>query len=77
MDDSTQGPESGAAPPERLLCPGDRVRFRDSYVGARGVIIEQLTRDYVRVRWDGVAAPVLHRRQDLQLDERAPADGAG
>lgn len=47
---------------------GDRVRFRDACVPVRGVIVDELTESYVLVRWDGIATPTPHSREDLQVD---------
>jgi hypothetical protein len=52
---------------------GDRVRFRGAYVRASGVIIEELTEGHVRVQWDEVATPSIHRRADLQVEVPAAA----
>lgn len=46
---------------------GDRVRFRDAYVPAVGTVVDELTEIYVCVKWEGVAAPTSHRREDLQI----------
>lgn len=56
--------------PERMPGMGDRVRFRNSYVPACGVIVDELTESYVLVKWDGVATPTPHWREDLQIDTR-------
>ncbi len=63
--------------PERSPGLGDRVRFRDAYMALHGVIVDELTEAHVQVRWDGVATPSAHRREDLQIDSTASSsDGA-
>jgi hypothetical protein len=63
--------------PRALPGLGDRVRFRDAYVPAHGVVVDELTETYVQVKWDGVADPTTHRRDELQIDPApAPASEA-
>jgi len=50
---------------------GDPVRFRDALVPMRGVVVDELTEAYVLVRWEGVATPTPHAREDLQIDPTA------
>ena len=45
---------------------GDRVRFRDSAIGAIGVIVEQITEHHVRVQWDGITHTTVHHRTSLE-----------
>lgn len=59
---------------EALPGVGDRVRFRRCAVMVRGVIVERLTEDYVRVQWTDWAVPTTHRRQSLEIDAAASAD---
>jgi hypothetical protein len=42
------------------------VRFHDSCIAAVGVIVDELTRDYVRVRWDGIEQATIHERGGLE-----------
>ncbi len=53
--------------PLRRIGLGDRVRFRDAYVPALGTVVDELTETYVWVKWEGVATPTSHRREDLQI----------
>jgi hypothetical protein len=47
------------------------VRFRDSCILAVGVVVDELTRDYVRVQWDGVEQATIHERGGLELIQLA------
>ena len=55
-----------ADPPARDLRVGDRVRFRDSAIGAIGAIVEQIADHHVRVQWDGVTHTTVHHRMSLE-----------
>ncbi len=61
---------------EALPRVGDYVRFRRCAVRARGMIIERLSDDYVRVQWTDWAVPTTHRRQSLEIDAAAAGTGA-
>jgi hypothetical protein len=57
---------------------GDRVKLRDCSMIARGTIVDELTEEFVRVQWDDVPTPAMHRREALerdaeQLDSDAPS----
>ena len=55
---------------------GDRVRFRECNLRASGVIVEDLTDDYVKVQWSDWMVPTTHRRHSLELDDTQMADAA-
>jgi hypothetical protein len=52
--------------PGRDLQTGDRVRFRESAIGAIGVIVEQIAEHHMRVRWDGITHTTVHHRMSLE-----------
>ncbi|MBS0416078.1 MAG: hypothetical protein JSR66_00080 [Proteobacteria bacterium] len=47
---------------------GDRVKLRDCSLIARGIIVDEITEDYVRVQWDDLPAPATYRRSGLERD---------
>jgi len=44
------------------------VKLRDCSLTARGIIVDDLTDDYVRVQWDDLPAPATYRRSGLERD---------
>jgi hypothetical protein len=52
----------------RPLQVGDRVRFNACSMHATGVIIDELTADYVLVLWSELSVPLTHRRSNLEAD---------
>ncbi len=47
---------------------GDHVKFRDSSIKAGGVIVSEVTQEYVAVLWDDIELTTTHRRASLELD---------
>jgi hypothetical protein len=51
----------------RMLEVGDHVKFRDSAIAARGLIISEITHDYVEVQWQDIEMKTTHLRASLEV----------
>jgi hypothetical protein len=47
---------------------GDRVRYVESFMPIYGIVVDELTEHFVKVKWDDSPAPSLHRRSILEPD---------
>ena len=57
-------------PSAKRLQIGDQVDFSESSVRARGVVIEDMGPEYVRVQWLDCRLATTHRRHALALRRR-------
>ena len=51
---------------------GDRVRYRRSRLTAAGTVVEELTRESVVVRWDGMEYSSVYDRSVLEPAPTSP-----
>ena len=51
---------------------GDRVKLKGCSVLPTGVIVDEVSQDYVSVKWDDLPRPATYRRSGVELDERNP-----
>jgi len=47
---------------------GDRVRYAESFMPFYGIVVDELTEHFVKVKWDDSPEPSLHRRSSLEPD---------
>ena len=45
---------------------GDRVRYAESFMPFYGIVVDELTEHFVKVKWDDSPEPSLHRRSRLR-----------
>jgi hypothetical protein len=51
---------------ELVLKIGERVMLNIYKTGAKGVVVERLSKDYVRVKWSDFSTPTIHSDQSLR-----------
>ena len=56
----------------RPLQVGDTVEYLGSRSGIRGIVIELIGAQHLRVQWPDLATPIVHPRKSLRLGPDAP-----
>jgi hypothetical protein len=51
----------------QMLAVGDHVKFRDSSIAARGLIVSEIAHDYVEVQWQDIQLITTHLRASLEV----------